>query len=75
MCEKTIEQGLSEVKGIVKVDVDLEKKVGYVTYKDGVIDLTRIEKAIAELGYKANNTPADRSAYNKLPNCCILPED
>ncbi len=75
MCENTIEQGFGKIKGVVKMDVDLEKKVGYVTYKDWVIDLARIEKAIAELGYKANNTPADPMVYNKLANCCKLPED
>ena len=70
MCKKTIEKGMSDVKGIVKVEVDVEKKIGHVTYKAGIIDLAKIEKAISALGYDANNTKADPVAYESLSECC-----
>ncbi len=70
MCEKTIEKGMSDVKGVVRMEVDVEKKIGHVTYKAGVIDLANIEKAISALGYDANNTTADPVAYESLPGCC-----
>jgi len=70
MCEKTIESGMAKVNGITKFDVDLKEKVGHVTYKASVIDLAAIEKAVSALGYQANNTKADPTAYDGLPGCC-----
>lgn len=72
MCKNTIESGVAEVKGVVKVEVDSEKKVGHVTYKAAVVDLAVIEKAIAALGYDANDTKADPDAYAALPGCCQI---
>ncbi len=73
MCKSTIENGVSEIPGVLKVKVDVEKKVGHVTYKAGVVDLAAIEKAIATLGYDANNTKADPEAYKDLSGCCKVP--
>lgn len=72
MCKKTIEKSVSDVKGVVKVEVDVEKKIGHVTYNAGVVDLAVIEKAISALGYDANNTTADPAAYETLPGCCKI---
>jgi len=72
MCEKTIESGMAKIDGITKFDVDLNTKVGHVTYKASVIDLASIEKAISALGYQANNTIADPTAYEALPGCCKI---
>ncbi|MBC8322076.1 MAG: cation transporter [Candidatus Marinimicrobia bacterium] len=72
MCKQTIESGVAEVDGVVKVEVDTEKKVGHVTYKAGVVDIAAIEKAIAALGYDANDTKADPDAYAALPGCCQI---
>jgi len=73
MCKSTIENGLSKVDGIVKVNVDVETKVGHVTYKASMVDLPGIEKAIASLGYDANDTKSDPEAYSKLDACCKIP--
>ena len=70
MCKNTIESGVAEVDGVVKVEVDTEKKVGHVIYKAGVVNLAVIEGAIAALGYDANETKADPDAYAELPGCC-----
>ncbi len=72
MCEKTIESGMAKVDGITKFDVDLKEKVGHVTYKATVINLAAIEKAVSALGYQANNTIADPTAYEALPGCCKI---
>jgi hypothetical protein len=53
--------------------VDLEKKIGKVVYKAGVINLGVIEKAIAAIGYDANNTLAEPKAYSELDMCCKVP--
>jgi len=73
MCTDKIASGLGKLEGVVKVDVDLEKKIGKVVYKAGVIDLGVIEKAIAAIGYDANDTPAEPKAYSGLDMCCKVP--
>ncbi|MFQ6676678.1 MAG: heavy-metal-associated domain-containing protein [Fidelibacterota bacterium] len=73
MCKATIENGVSDLKGVVKVVVDPKKKVGHVTYNAGIIDLAAIEKAIAALGYDANSTKSDPDAYSNLSICCKIP--
>ena len=72
MCKKTIESGMAKVDGISKFDVDLNTKVGHVTYKASAIELAAIEKAISALGYQANNTEADPIVYQNLPDCCKI---
>jgi len=73
MCTDKIASGLGKLEGVVKVDVDLEKKIGKIVYKAGVINLGVIEKAIAAIGYDANNTPAEPKAYSELDMCCKVP--
>ena len=73
MCTDKIASGLGKLEGVIKVDVDLEKKIGKVVYKAGVINLGVIEKAIAAIGYDANNTPAEPKAYSELDMCCKVP--
>ena len=73
MCTDKIASGLGKLEGVVKVYVDLEKKIGKVVYKAGVINLGVIEKAIAAIGYDANNTPAEPKAYSELDMCCKVP--
>ena len=73
MCTDKIASGLGKLDGVVKVDVDLEKKIGKVVYKAGVIELGVIEKAIAAIGYDANDTPAEPKAYSGLDMCCKVP--
>ncbi len=73
MCTDKIASGLGKLEGVVKVDVDLEKRIGKVVYKAGVINLEVIEKAIAAIGYDANNTPAEPKAYSELDMCCKVP--
>jgi len=72
MCENTIEEGVKALDGVVAFDVDLEKKVGHIEYKAGMVDLSAIEKAISALGYSANNTQADAVAYESLAPCCKI---
>ena len=73
MCVNKINNSLSDLDGIVKVDVRLDKKVGYVTYNPTMVDLASIENAIAAVGYDANDTKANKEAYNKLDACCRIP--
>ena len=73
MCSNKIVDGLNELDGIKKVDVDLKKKVGTIVYNASMIDLSAIENTIASIGYDANDTPADPVVYEKLDLCCKVP--
>ena len=72
MCQKTIEMGLKKVSGISRSAVDLETKTTKVIYDKEKTDLTQIEKAISELGYQANETQANPTAYDALAPCCKI---
>ena len=72
MCASTIEQEISKLDGMIKVDIDKEKNSGFFTYKASVIDLASIETAISKLGYSANDTKADQGAYEALAACCQI---
>ena len=72
MCQKTIEIGLKKIKGINNSKVDLATKKTMVTYNLDKTDLNKIEKAISDLGYKANDKLSDPNAYEKLPACCKI---
>ena len=72
MCQKTIEMGLKKLPGVSKSIVELDSKTTVVTYNPDQIDLHKIEKTISELGYQANNTKSDCTAYESLPSCCKI---
>ena len=73
MCIKNINDSLNDLDGIVKVDVSMDKKVGYVSYNATMLDLETIENSISSVGYDANETRANIEAYNKLDACCRVP--
>ena len=73
MCVNKINNTLNDLDGIVKVDVRLDKKVGYVSYNATMLDLETIENSISSVGYDANETRANIEAYNKLDACCRVP--
>jgi len=75
MCESNISKALDKVKGVKNYSVDLDGKKVTVTYDDSITDISKIEKAITKAGYGANNKKADKKAYNKLNECCKMPED
>ena len=73
MCVNKINNTLNDLDGIVKVDVRLDKKVGYVSYNATMLDLETIENSISSVGYDANEITANIEAYNKLDACCRVP--
>lgn len=75
MCVKTIKKGLKKVDGVEKVDVNLEKSEVKVVFDDEDTNENEIKIALTKLGYKADDLKADAKAYDKLSDCCKLPED
>ena len=70
MCKKTIETELVYEKGVKAVELDLRHNLILVDFDAKKTDLARIERAIAALGYAANDTPPDTVARKNLPECC-----
>ena len=74
ICRRTIETGLVKTAGILSVQVDFESKMGHINYDGDKLSRLDVEKAIAALGYQANETLADAQAYANLLDCCKVPE-
>ena len=72
MCQKNIELGLKKIKGISSSEVDLGNKITKVKYYKDVVDLSKIENAISNIGYQANNILANSEKYELLPACCKI---
>lgn len=70
MCKERIEKALAYEKGIKSAVVDFKAKTVTVTYNPSKITPDAIRKAITKTGYDADNMPAEKTAYDKLPPCC-----
>ena len=69
-CVKTITKALEKADGVQKVDVNLEGKLATVTFASAQTDVKKLEQTIAKAGYAANETKADKTAYDRLASCC-----
>lgn len=65
-----IKKTLKRVDGVNSVDFDVESNKATVTFDDSVTDLSKIETALTNAGFKANDKDADLMAYESLPGCC-----
>ena len=72
MCKERIEKKLAFTKGVTDVNLDVESKDKVVTvmFNPKKISVDKIKKAIAEVGYDADEVTADAAGYDKLPGCC-----
>jgi len=75
MCKDRIEKTLAFEKGIKSSVVDLIKDEVKVIYNSKKTDPAKICKAIAAVGYDADDVAAVKKAYDKLPGCCKKPAD
>ena len=70
MCKDRIERELVFTKGVKEVKVDLEKNLITVKYRTDKVTPEKIRTAVSQLGYWADDVPADEAAFKKLPDCC-----
>ena len=70
MCEERIESNMKFEKGVTFVELDDKTKVVTIKYRSAKTNPDKIRKAISKLGYDADDVPADKKAYDKLPACC-----
>jgi len=71
-CVSTITKALKKVDGVKSTKIDLKKKTATVTFVSTKTTLSKIEKAISNAGYDANDTKRDPVAYENLDACCKL---
>lgn len=69
-CKDRIEGKLNYTKGIKFADLDLDTKIVEVKYKTAKISLDEIKHIISEIGYGADEVPANPESVKKLPACC-----
>ena len=69
-CKDRIEKGMAYEKGIKDINLDVDTKIATVKYNPAKTTPSDIRKAISKLGYDADDVPADKIAYGKLPSCC-----
>lgn len=70
MCKDRLEGGLAFEKGIKDVVLDVETKELTIKYNTKSTTPDEIRKKVSKLGYDADDVPADKKAYEKLPACC-----
>ncbi len=69
-CKERIEKALAFEKGIKSSNVDIENQTITIVYYDKRTNPDKIRETIANIGYDADDVPAKKESYNKLPKCC-----
>lgn len=69
-CKKNIEKAVKKVDGVEAALLDTDTKVATVTYNAAVTSPEAIRAAINKAGYDADNSPANKDAYDHLDGCC-----
>ena len=70
MCKEKIENTLRFEKGIKFAELNLENQLITIKYSITKTNPENIKKAIAAIGYDADEIKAEKEAYEKLPLCC-----
>ncbi len=69
-CKERIEKALAFEKGIKSATVNTQDQIATVVYYDKRTTPEKIRVAIANIGYDADDVPAKKETYDKLPKCC-----
>jgi len=70
MCKIRLEKRIKKINGILSADLNLGSKEFHIVYDSALISRDNIEIKITEIGYDANQKPAKKAAYKRLPACC-----
>ncbi len=69
-CKERIEKFMKSEEGVVKVVVDIRKKITTVTFAPDRTNIENVKTAIANLGFDADDVVAEAEQYKRLPICC-----
>jgi cation transport ATPase len=70
MCKDRLESNLIYEKDVKKVTLDMKTKILTIKYRADKTNPETLKKAVSDLGYDADEVPADAKAYEALPACC-----
>lgn len=70
MCKDRLEHNMKFEKGVTSVDLDLPSQIITIKYRTNKTNPDKLRKAISDIGYDADNVPANPKAYDKLSACC-----
>ena len=70
MCKTKIVKAVKSCEGIKKVKYNDTDKSVWVLYQYEKTNPAKIKEAISKAGYDADDTKADKAAYDALPPCC-----
>ncbi len=70
MCKERIEKAVYNTKGVKAVTLDVDSKIATVKFNPKKVSADDIKVVISEAGYRADDVPANETAFNKLPGCC-----
>jgi len=71
-CKMNLTKAFKKVEGINGFDISIDNKLVKVNYDKAKTDINKIEGAIIMAGYQANDKPANKESYDKLPECCKI---
>jgi len=69
-CKERIENKLSFAKGVIAVKVDIKQNEVMIIFNSEKTSTENLKKELTKIGYDADELPADKKAYDKLPKCC-----
>jgi copper chaperone CopZ len=69
-CKKRIVKAAESIDGVTDAAWDKKSKVFTAVYDDSKVKPDAIKKAIAAVGYDAEDVKGNDEAYSKLPDCC-----
>lgn len=70
MCKSLIEKTAKSTAGVSEADWDRKTKMLTVKYNAKSTDATKIQQAVANVGYDTRDIRANDSAYANLHSCC-----
>jgi copper chaperone CopZ len=69
-CKKRIVKAAESIDSVTDAAWDKKSKVFTAVYDDSKVKPDAIKKAIAAVGYDAEDVKGNDEAYSKLPDCC-----
>ncbi len=74
-CKPRIETYVKRIDGVTFINVNYRKGETTVKYLTDRTNIEEIKTAIANMGYDADDVPANPESYQRLPKTCKKAED
>jgi len=74
-CKPRIETYVKRIDGVTSINVNYRKGETTVKYLTDRTNIEEIKTAIANMGYDADDVPANEESYKRLPKTCKKLED